>query len=47
MAKERLFTLRLDPATYARLEKIAKREDRNVAYIVRRAIDDLLKREKQ
>lgn len=49
MVKDRLFTLRLDPETYAKLEKIAKRGDRpvNVAYIIRQAIAEFLKKEKQ
>jgi len=45
MAKT-LTAVRLEPKQLAELEKIAKREDRAVAYLIRRAIDQYIKREK-
>ena len=39
------FALRLDPDVRAKLEKIAKRDDRNVAYIIRKAIEEFIKRD--
>lgn len=45
MAKT-LTAVRLEPKQLAELEKIAKREDRTVAYLIRRAIDQYIKREK-
>jgi Ribbon-helix-helix protein, copG family len=47
MAKDRLFTVRLDEETYAKLEKIAKDDERNIAYVVRKAIEQFIKRGKQ
>lgn len=38
--------IRLEPKQLAELEKIAKREDRAVSYIIRKAIDEYIKREK-
>jgi len=35
------------PKQLAELEKIAKREDRAVSYIIRKAIDEYIKREKR
>ena len=46
MAKT-LTAIRLEPKQLTRLEKIAKREDRAVSYIIRKAIDDYIKREKR
>jgi predicted transcriptional regulator len=37
-----VFTMRLDAGVREKLEKIAKREDRDVAYIIRKAIDKYL-----
>lgn len=45
MAKE-ITAIRLEPKQLAELEKIAKREDRAVSYIIRKAIDEYIKREK-
>jgi predicted transcriptional regulator len=36
------FSLRLDPALKARLEKLAEREDRSAAYIVQQALTNYL-----
>ena len=45
MAKT-LTAIRLEPKQLAELEKIAKREDRAVSYLIRKAIDEYIKREK-
>ena len=46
MAKT-LTAIRLEPKQLAELEKIAKREDRAVSYLIRKAIDEYIKREKR
>jgi predicted transcriptional regulator len=40
-----VFSMRLDADVRAKLEKIAKREDRDVAYIIRRAIEEYIRRD--
>ena len=45
MAKT-LTAIRLEPKQLAGLEKIAKRKDRAVSYLIRKAIDEYIKREK-
>jgi len=45
MAKT-LTAVRLEPKQLAELEKIAKREDRTIAYLIRKAVDEYIKREK-
>jgi predicted transcriptional regulator len=44
--KDKLFTVRLDADTFENLEKIGKRDDRTMAYLVRKAIEEFIKREK-
>ena len=44
--KDKLFTVRLDVETFESLEKIGKRDDRTMAYLVRKAIEEFIKREK-
>ena len=46
MTKE-LTAIRLEPKQLAELSKIAKREDRAVSYIIRKAIDEYIKRKKR
>lgn len=46
MAKT-LTAIRLEPKRIAELEKIAKREDRAVSYLIRKAIDEYLARHKK
>ena len=41
---KKLTAIRLDPKQIAQLERIAKREDRAVSYIIRKAIDDYIRR---
>jgi len=45
MAKK-MTAVRLEPKQLAELGKIAKREDRAVSYLIRKAIDEYIKREK-
>ena len=40
-----MFSMRLDPDLRSKLEKIAKRDDRSIAYIVRKALEEYVKRE--
>ena len=40
-----VFALRLDADLREKLEKIGKREDRSVAYLIRKAIEDFIKRD--
>lgn len=40
-----VFSMRLDADLREKLEKIAKREDRDVAYIIRKACEEYVKRE--
>jgi predicted transcriptional regulator len=46
MAKT-LTAIRLEPKQLTELEKIAKREDRAVSYLIRKAIDEYIKSEKR
>lgn len=46
MAKT-LTAIRLEPRQLAELEKIAKREDRVVSYLIRKAIDEYVARHKK
>jgi predicted DNA-binding protein len=45
MAKT-LTAVRLEPKQLAKLEKIAKRQDRPIAYIIRKAIDEYIRKAK-
>jgi len=45
MAKK-MMAIRLEPMQLAKLGKIARREDRAVSYLIRKAIDEYIKREK-
>ena len=45
MAKEKLFPVRFELSLFEKLEKVAKREDRSVAYIVRKACEEYVKKE--
>ncbi|MFC4535669.1 CopG family ribbon-helix-helix protein [Sphaerisporangium dianthi] len=36
------YSLRLDPERRDKLQKIAKRQDRDMAYIIRKAIDEYI-----
>lgn len=42
-----LTAIRLEPKQLAELEKIAKRDDRAVSYLIRKAIDEFIRREKR
>lgn len=42
-----LTAIRLEPKQLADLEKIAKREDRAVSYLIRKAIDQFIQKEKR
>lgn len=44
--RKKLFAVRLKPEQIKKLEKIAIREDRPVSWLIRRAIDEFLKRKK-
>jgi len=44
---KKLTTIRLDPKQLSQLERIAKREDRTVSYIIRKAIDDHIRKDKR
>ena len=46
MAKT-LTAIRLEPKQLTELEKIAKREDRAVSYLIRKSIDEYIKSEKR
>jgi predicted transcriptional regulator len=37
--------MRLDSGLREKLEKIAKRDDRSIAYVVRKAVEEFVKRE--
>jgi len=43
----KLTAIRLDPKQLADLERIAKREDRAVSYIIRKAIDEYVRKDKR
>lgn len=40
-----VYALRLDADLREKLEKIATRDDRDLAYVIRRAIEEFIKRE--
>ena len=44
--RKKLTAIRLKPEQIARLEKIATREDVPVSWLIRKAIDEFLKRQK-
>jgi len=44
--RKKLIAVRLKPEQLQRLEKIALREDLPVSWLIRRAIDEFLKRKK-
>ena len=43
----KLAAIRLDSKQLADLERIAKREDRAVSYIIRKAIDEYIRKDKR
>lgn len=43
----KLTAIRLDANQLAELERIAKREDRAVSYIIRKAIDEYIRKDKR
>jgi hypothetical protein len=43
---KKLTALRLEPKQLSELERIAKRQDRTVSYIIRKAIDEYIRKEK-
>ena len=45
--RKKLTALRMDKDHYARLEKIGQREDRPVSWLIRKAIEEFLKREEK
>lgn len=45
MAKK-LMTIRLDPKQLAELERIGKRDDRQISYLIRKAIDAFIRKDK-
>lgn len=45
MKKDKLFSVRIDAETLEKLQKIAKREDRSVNYLIVEACRDYVKRE--
>lgn len=46
MAEEKMFSVRIDADTLEKIQKIAKREERSVSYIIRQACKEYVKREK-
>jgi predicted transcriptional regulator len=44
--RKKLIAVRLTPGQVQKLEKIAVREDRPVSWLIRKAIDEFLKRKK-
>jgi predicted transcriptional regulator len=44
---KKLTTIRLDPKQLAALERIAKRDDRQISYLIRRAIDAYIRKDKR
>ncbi|WP_157247941.1 CopG family ribbon-helix-helix protein [Nonomuraea typhae] len=44
MATTENFTLRLDSERRRKLEEIAKKQERDLAFIIRKAIDDYIQR---
>ena len=47
MPKEKPFSIRLDADTLKELLKIAKRDDRSLAYVIREACKEYVKKGKQ
>ena len=43
----KLTAIRLDPKQLAELERIAKREDRQISYLIRKAIDEFIRKDKR
>ena len=43
MAKDKLFSVRLEAETLEKLQKIAKREDRSVNYVINQASKEYVK----
>jgi len=43
----KLTAIRLDAKQLAELERIARREDRAVSYIIRKAIDEYIRKDKR
>jgi predicted transcriptional regulator len=43
--KEKLTSLRIPGKQYEALERIAKRDDRSIAWLIRKAIEEFVKRE--
>lgn len=39
-------SVQLHPAEYTKLQRIGEREDRSVAYLIRQAVESMLKRQK-
>ena len=46
VAKEKMVPVRFELETYEGLQKIAKRQDRSVAYVVRKACEEYIRRQK-
>lgn len=44
---KKLVALRLDPKQLRELERIAKRDDRAVSYIIRKAIDEYIRKDQR
>jgi predicted transcriptional regulator len=44
MPPTKTYSLRLDATRRSKLEKIAQKQDRDVAYIIRKAIDEYIER---
>ena len=45
MPKDKSFTLRVDEKTHEKLRAIAKRDDRTIANLVRRAVEKMISEE--
>jgi predicted transcriptional regulator len=45
-SKEAHIAVRIEEAKLADLQRIAKKKDRSVSYLIRKAIDEFLKRER-
>ena len=46
MAKQKMLPVRVDKEMFEKLQKIAKREDRAVSYIIRKACEEYIGRNK-
>ena len=42
--RRKLIAIRLDPKQVKALQRIAKREDRSVSWLIRKAVDDYIRR---